>query len=88
MTATEAGITERIARFVVETTYESLPPELITAVKRAWIDTSSPRLVSTRASHDAISPLCRAISSSSVSRYASAPSCSRNWGRRKTRPTT
>jgi 2-methylcitrate dehydratase PrpD len=39
MTTTETGITAQIARFVGETTYESLPPELVTAVKRAWIDT-------------------------------------------------
>lgn len=35
----DAGITARIARFVGETTYESLPPEVVVAAKRAWVDT-------------------------------------------------
>jgi 2-methylcitrate dehydratase PrpD len=54
MTASEAGITERIARFVVETTYESLPPELITAVKRAWIDTIGVTLAGSKEESSAI----------------------------------
>ena len=48
MTTTETGITAQLASFVVETTYESLPPELVTAVKRAWVDTIGVTLAGAR----------------------------------------
>ncbi|MGE0058606.1 MAG: MmgE/PrpD family protein [Dehalococcoidia bacterium] len=48
MTATDMGITEQLARFVGETTYESLPLELIIAAKRAWIDTIGVTLAGSR----------------------------------------
>lgn len=37
--SSDTGITAQIARFVVETAYESLSPEVVLAAKRAWLDT-------------------------------------------------
>ena len=33
------GTTEKLAQFIVETGYESIPPEAVHAAKRAMIDT-------------------------------------------------
>jgi 2-methylcitrate dehydratase PrpD len=54
MTTTETGITDLIARFACETTYESLPPELIIAAKRAWIDTIGVTLAGSKEEASAI----------------------------------
>lgn len=48
MTASDQGLTAQVARFVTGTSYEMLPPELITAVKRAWIDTTGVTLAGAR----------------------------------------
>jgi len=37
--STDTGITARLARFIVNTSFESLPPDVLTAAKRAWLDT-------------------------------------------------
>lgn len=33
------GVTEKLARFVTDTQYDELPPEAVTAAKRAVLDT-------------------------------------------------